>query len=169
MRDLSRACGMSLAGLYYYFDSKEKMLYLIEKELFERATELLNQRLNGTGDPEERVRIFIENHVMFFLSRQNAMKVLAHEDDALSGEMRAEIQAIKREYYHGCLTLLEQLKLRKKLQFQSRIAAMSLFGMMNWLHTWYNPNVDGTPAALAKEVTEIFLRGVYRNNGARLH
>jgi AcrR family transcriptional regulator len=169
MRDLSRACGMSLAGLYYYFDSKERMLYLIEKELFGQVTELLDQKLNGTADPEERVRLFIENHIMFFLSRQNAMKVLAHEDDALSGEMRAEIQAIKREYYHGCLTLLEQLKLRKKLQFQSRIAAMSLFGMMNWLHTWYNPSVDGTPALLAKEVTEIFLRGVYRNNGQRLH
>lgn len=169
MRDLSRACGISLSGLYYYFDSKERMLYLIEKELFEQVTELLDQRLNGARDPEARLRIFIENHIIFFLSRQDAMKVLAHEDDALSGEMRAEIQAIKREYYLGCLTLLEQLKLRKKLQFQSRIAAMSLFGMMNWLHTWYNPNVDGTPAALAKEVTEIFLRGVYRNGGVRLH
>ncbi len=169
MRDLSRACGMSLAGLYYYFDSKERMLYLIQKELFQQVMEQLDQKLNRTIDPEQRVRIFIENHIVYFLSRKNAMKVLAHEDDALSGKMRAEIQAIKREYYIGSLALLEELKLRNKLQFQSRVAAMSLFGMMNWLHTWYNPNVDGTPAILAKEVAEIFLRGVYRNNGARLH
>lgn len=169
MRDLSRACGISLAGLYYYFDSKETMLYLIEKELFEQVMQSLDQKLSNVADPERRVRVFVDNHVVFFVSRPNAMKVLAHEDDALSGEMRAEIQAIKREYYLGCLTLLEQLKARKKLHFQSRIAAMSLFGMMNWLHTWYNPSVDGTPAALAKEVTEIFLRGVYTNHGTRLH
>src|SRR4029077_16961609 len=31
MRDLSRASGMSLAGLYYYFESKEKLLYLIQR------------------------------------------------------------------------------------------------------------------------------------------
>jgi AcrR family transcriptional regulator len=31
MRDLSRMSGMSLAGLYYYFESKEKLLYLIQK------------------------------------------------------------------------------------------------------------------------------------------
>jgi AcrR family transcriptional regulator len=43
MRDLSRACAMSLAGLYYYFDSKERLLYLIEKQLFERVSELLDE------------------------------------------------------------------------------------------------------------------------------
>jgi len=33
MRDLSRASGMSLAGLYYYFESKERLLFLIQKPL----------------------------------------------------------------------------------------------------------------------------------------
>ena len=36
MRDLSRLSGISLAGLYYYFDSKEKLLYLIQKRSEER-------------------------------------------------------------------------------------------------------------------------------------
>jgi len=165
MRDLARACGMSLAGLYYYFDSKERLLYLIEKELFEQVMELLERRLDGTSDPEDRVRVFIDNHVVFFLSRQRAMKVLAHEDDALSGEMGSEIRTIKREYYHHCLDLLEELKRGKKLQFKLRSAAMSLFGMMNWLHTWYNPGADGPPATLAKEISEIFLRGVCARSG----
>ncbi len=35
MRDLSRASGMSLAGLYYYFESKERLLYLIQKHTFD--------------------------------------------------------------------------------------------------------------------------------------
>src|SRR5882762_9252125 len=34
MRDLSRTSGMSLAGLYYYFESKEKLLYLVQKRSF---------------------------------------------------------------------------------------------------------------------------------------
>src|SRR6266404_3536449 len=34
MRDLSRCSGMSLAGLYHYFESKEKLLYLIQKQTF---------------------------------------------------------------------------------------------------------------------------------------
>lgn len=167
MRDLSRSCGLSLAGLYHYFDSKERLLYLIEKGLFEQVLESLHQRLNGIRDPEERVRVFIDNHVVFFLSRQKAMKVLAREDDALSGPMASEIKAIKAGYYHSCLDLLEDLKRGKKLLFKSRSAAMSLFGIMNWLHTWYNPHLDGAPAVLAKEISEIFLRGMYATNGTK--
>ncbi len=166
MRDLSRSCGMSLAGLYYYFDSKERLLYLIEKELFEEVMKLLDQRLNGTRDPEERVRRFIDNHVVFFLSRPKAMKVLVREDDALSGVMGTEIRTIKRAYYHSCVDLLEDLKRSKKLHFKSRGAAMSLFGMMNWLHTWYKPTLDGSPPMLAKEIGQIFLSGVYSGNRA---
>lgn len=164
MRDLSRACAMSLAGLYYYFDSKERLLYLIEKELFERITELLDRKLQPTIDPEQRVRIFIENHIVFFLSRQKAMKVLAHEDDVLTGKMGAEIAEIKRAYYHRCTDLLEELRLAKGLQFKSRSTAMALFGMMNWLHTWYNAKLDSPPPLLAKEISDIFLCGVYAQN-----
>ncbi len=34
MRDLSRLSGISLAGLYYYFESKEKLLYFIQQHTF---------------------------------------------------------------------------------------------------------------------------------------
>lgn len=79
MRDLSRASGMSLAGLYYYFESKEKLLYLIQKDLFTTVMELLRDRLGEVSDPEARVRIFIQNHVEYFLGKPKAMKVLSHE------------------------------------------------------------------------------------------
>src|SRR5579884_3340557 len=65
MRDLSRATGMSLAGLYHYFDSKEELLYLIQKHTFRTIIERLQQRLEGAAGPEERIRIFIENHLEY--------------------------------------------------------------------------------------------------------
>ena len=45
MRDLSRMSGMSLAGLYYYFESKEKLLYLIQKHYFTTVMKLLREQL----------------------------------------------------------------------------------------------------------------------------
>ena len=161
MRDLSRASGMSLAGLYYYFESKEKLLYLIQKDLFTTVMELLREKLKDVSDPEARVRTFIQNHVEFFLSKPKAMKVLSHEDDVLSDELGKEITALKRQYYHSCADLIEGLKGDKKLDLNSRAAVMSLFGMINWLHTWYNLRVDGTPRVLASEIGDIFLRGIY--------
>src|SRR6202142_3430319 len=79
MRDLSRATGMSLAGLYYYFESKERLLFLIQKHTFTTILEKLKSRLEGARDPERRIRIFILNHLEYFLANQSAMKVLSHE------------------------------------------------------------------------------------------
>src|SRR5215475_1530981 len=98
MRDLSRASGMSLAGLYYYFESKEKLLYLIQRHTFTTILERLRRRLDGVIDAEARIRVFILNHLEYFLSNQKAMKVLSHEDEVLKNGYGTEIAGIKREY-----------------------------------------------------------------------
>ena len=160
MRDLSRASGMSLAGLYYYFESKERLLYLIQRHTFTTIVQRLKGRLAGVSDPEERVRIFILNHLEYFLANQAAMKVLSHEDEALKNGFAGEVAAIKREYYRICVGLLDELKRERGLQFTTRLAVLSLFGMMNWIYTWHNPRVDADAAVIAREMGDIFLRGV---------
>jgi len=160
MRDLSRSSGLSLAGLYHYFESKEKLLYLIQKHYFTTVMERLRQRLTDVRDPEERVRTFILNHLEYFIANFKAFKVLSHEDDVLQREFGAEIAALKREYYRSCASLVEELKRAKQLEFNNRIAIMGLFGSINWLHTWYNPRVDGDAAAVAHEISDMFLQGI---------
>jgi AcrR family transcriptional regulator len=160
MRDLSRASGMSLAGLYHYFESKEELLYLIQKHTFRSIIDKLRERLGASTDPEERVRIFVENHLEYFLANKEAMKVLSHEDETLKDARGAEVRAIEREYYRICFDLLEDLKRARGLQFSGRLAVLSLFGMMNWFYTWHNPRVDANARALAGEMSGIFLYGV---------
>lgn len=160
MRDLSRATGMSLAGLYHYFESKEELLYLIQKHTFTTIIDSLRHKLAGASDPEERLLLFIHNHLEYSLANKEAMKVLVHEDETLKESRWAEIAAIKREYYHICFDLLEDLRRAKKLEFSGRLAVMSLFGMVNWVYTWHNPRVDPDASALAKAMSDIFLGGV---------
>jgi TetR/AcrR family transcriptional regulator, cholesterol catabolism regulator len=160
MRDLARSSGMSLAGLYYYFESKEKLLYLIQKHTFTTIVEQLRERLDNVSEAELRIRIFILNHLEYFLTNQKAMTVLSHEDDVLRNSFGAEIAGIKREYYRICIGLLDDFKREKRLEFSSRIAVLSLFGMMNWIYTWYNPRVDGAASQIAREMADIFLRGI---------
>ncbi len=150
MRDLSRSSGMSLAGLYYYFESKEKLLYLIQKHYFTTVMERLRERLKDVSHPEDQVRAFVLNHLEYFLAYPKAMKVLSHEDDVLEGELGAEVHGLKRQYYHSCAELAEALKREERLQFNTRIAVLGLFGMMNWLYTWYNSKVDGDASTLAR-------------------
>jgi TetR/AcrR family transcriptional regulator, cholesterol catabolism regulator len=167
MRDLSRASGMSLAGLYYYFESKERLLFLIQKHTFSTIVQRLKARLEGVSDPEQQIRIFILNHLEYFLANPANMKVLSHEAEALKNGFASEVAAIKREYYRICVGLLDQLKSDRGLQFPTRIAVLSLFGMMNWIYTWHNPRVDADAEQLAREMSDIFLRGVMAGGKAR--
>ena len=167
MRDLSRASGMSLAGLYYYFESKERLLFLIQKHAFTTIVQRLKARLQGVSEPEQQIRIFVLNHLEYFLANPASMKVLSHEADALKNGFASEVTAIKREYYRICVGLLDDLKSELGLQFTTRIAVLSLFGMMNWIYTWHNPRVDADAEELAREMSDIFLSGVMNGPKAR--
>ena len=167
MRDLSRASGMSLAGLYYYLESKERLLFLIQKHTFSTIVQRLKARLQGVNDPEQRIRSFILNHLEYFLANQAAMKVLSHEAEALKNGFASELAAIKREYYRICVGLLDELKSERELEFSTRIAVLSLFGMMNWIYTWHNSRVDADSQQIAGEMGDIFLRGVMTGSRAR--
>jgi TetR/AcrR family transcriptional regulator, cholesterol catabolism regulator len=180
MRDLSRLSGISLAGLYYYFESKEKLLYFIQQHTFTTIIERLRERLATSNDPEERIRIFVHNHVDYSVAKQKAMKVLSHEDDVLKNGYGAELAAVKREYYRLCVGLVEDLAKAEGLNtvgssaaagggIDTRTAVMGLFGMMNWLYTWYKPRVDPEAEVLAREFSDIFLGGIRsgRSGGAK--
>jgi len=168
MRDLSRLSGISLAGLYYYFESKEKLLYIIQQHTFTTIIDRLRERLATSSNPEERLRIFVQNQVEYSVAKQKAMKVLAHEDDVLKNSYGDELAAIKREYYRICFGLVEDFaeaqavkpSSAKDRAVSTRTAVMSLFGMMNWLYTWYNPRVDPPAEVLAREIADIFLQGI---------
>ncbi len=162
MRDIARATGVSLAGLYYYFSSKEQLLYRIQRHAFETLLSQARAALtSGPADSAERLRIFIRLHLNYFLDHPNEMKVLTHEERSLESERWREVRALKKAYYQLCFDEIEALKrVRRLAGLDARVAALSLFGMMNWIYTWYNPRVDPGAEALAQQMTEIFLRGV---------
>ncbi len=162
MRDLSRATGMSLAGLYYYFESKEKLLYLIQKHTFDTVVSNVRRKLESISDPEQKIRTFVHNHLEYFLANKEAMSVLSHEDDTLQGSYGQEVAKIKREYYLICVNLVKELRASRGVESDGadRMSVLSLFGMMNWIYTWHNPRFDADANELSRSMSDIFLRGV---------
>ena len=179
MRDLSRLSGISLAGLYYYFESKEKLLYFIQQHTFNTIIERLRERLQESHDPETRIRTFVHNHISYSVAKQKAMKVLAHEGDVLKDGLGTELAATKREYYRICVGLVEDLVKAEGLKFVgrhagltggigTRTAVLGLFGMMNWLHTWYKPRVDPDARNHRRRDERYFSAGSASGKGRRL-
>jgi AcrR family transcriptional regulator len=166
MRDISKATEVSLSGLYYYFDSKQRLLYLIQKDTFTFIVERLQERLARSDDPVERLRILVQNHIDYFLSHPNEMKVLSHEEEALEDPFRQEIGTIKRKYFALARKVFEEV-VRGRLNplLDERVAVLSLFGMMNWVYQWHKPGVDPCADELTGMIVGIFLHGVTATDG----
>jgi len=161
IRDISRASGVSLSGLYYYFESKQKLLYLIQIDTFTSILKRLERRLVAAVAPEERLRALVSNHIDYFLRHPAEMKVLAHEDEALEDPYRREVAEIKRRYYELARGIFEALRKTGHMRrVNPRVAVLSLFGMMNWIYKWHNPKVDPQADRLAETMSAIFLDGV---------
>jgi len=161
IRDISRATGVSLSGLYYYFESKQKLLYLIQYNAFTFILERLRSRLHQVHEPQARLRVLVQNHIEYFLSHPHEMKVLSHEEEALEPPYRDEVAAIKRRYYALAREIFDAVAAEGLAPgLNPRVAVLSLFGMMNWVYKWHNPKVDPDTDELTDAIVGIFLHGV---------
>lgn len=157
IRDIARATGVSLSGLYYYFDSKEELLFLIQDHAFGTLAATLERRLEGVEGAEARLKVLMENHLRYFVEHKDEMKVLSHEAEALTGEYRRTVNAKKRRLTEFAMEILREA--RPVPEEELRTATFALFGMMNWLYNWHRPGRDAPPEKLAEEMARIFLHG----------
>lgn len=161
MRQLSGKARISLAGLYYYVTSKERLLFLLQKQVFTSLMDELKSGLSDYHTPQARLDYFIYNHLHFFLEHMSAMKVLSHESEALQGELLQEIRQIKRRYYRIAAELVaDAAPALKHRPADLRLACLSLFGMVNWIYTWYRTESDGNARRLAYFMSGIFQQGL---------
>lgn len=164
IRDIARATGVSLSGLYYYFQSKEELLFLIQSHAFGTLLENLERLLEGVADPHRRLRLLMENHLRYFVNNMAEMKVLSHEADSLQGEYLERVGAQKRRLTEIATEILKELEPDGRIEL--RVATFSLFGMMNWLYTWYRPDRDVPVERLAEEMSRLFLGGYLQSGPA---
>ena len=160
MRDLAAESGVSLSGLYYYVKSKEELLFLIQDRNFQAVLDGLDEELVGVEQPIERLGRFIQSHLEYFASHMHEMKVLSHEAASLTGDYLAQVNAKKRLYTRRLMDILADVEASNgPAHVNRRVAAYSLFGMMNWIYNWYDPLGDLDIRLLSQNMTRLFLGG----------
>ncbi|MGB9510964.1 MAG: hypothetical protein WBU20_04725 [Candidatus Acidiferrum sp.] len=138
-------------------------MYLIQHNTFSFVLARLQSRLGQVRGPEGRLRTLVQNHIEYFLSHPNEMKVLAHEDDALDPPYREEVATIKRDYYNLAREIFEGLDTEGLAEgLNPRVAVLTLFGMMNWIYKWHKPKVDPDAEQLSDAIVGMFLHGVLK-------
>lgn len=169
MRDISRVTNVSLAGLYHYCKSKEELLFLIQDNCFGRVLERLEERLQEAHEPLGKLRIFIENHLSFFAANMAEMKVLSHEAESLAGDLHTHVSSKKEKYTQLAREILKEIQEQQtnrngSSRIDLTVATYALFGMMNWIYNWYDPQGKLSVSELIDNVTRLFVNGFVAAN-----
>jgi len=158
VRDVAAATGVSPAGLYYYFQSKEELLRLILENCLSSLMDRIADEVSGIEDPGIRLRAIIRAHLSHFEKNGKEMRVLVHEWEALSRPFGEEVRGLMRSYAQVVIQTFQELSPDKTRQ-ELRAATFGLFGMLTWVDQWYRPGRDLPLDLLAEQFAGIFLAG----------
>ena len=166
MRDLSAAMNGSLAGLYHYFRSKEDLLFQLQHRTFSSLLAAQEEVAQRPGTAEERLDRLIGGHLRFYAKHTNELKACTFELESLTGEALEAVEAIRRQYYRlmtsAVAAVMNGAAANGKASRKSRHAALFIFGMLNWVFTWYDPARHGTMESVGREMRDLVMDGLRR-------
>jgi TetR/AcrR family transcriptional regulator, cholesterol catabolism regulator len=161
MSDIADEVGITKAGLYYFVESKEHLLYLITDYGLDLLDETVVHPLEEVTDPREHLQELIKLHVHMILNRPREVTIILHEHTALTGIYREKILQRKKQYIDYVRSLLLELQKRGKARrdVDATAATFFLLGALNWVYQWYKADGRLAEDELARELTKVFSRG----------
>jgi AcrR family transcriptional regulator len=165
-RDISKAAGMSDAGVYYYFDSKELLLYQILDETLSMGLDLIKKIDQSDKTPGEKLGEITRLYTQYYAFDINRVKLLVEEQKSLSSAHRHELDEKQREYLDILVKVLEALKDQGEMvSLDTSVCAFAFFGMVHWVYRWFKPNGRIRKDQLAEIFNQIFIKGIGRFQG----
>ena len=159
IREIARAAGLSLAGLYHYVGGKDELLFLVLDSSLDRLLAELDGAIAEARTPELRLLALIRTHLDFGFNHAAALKIINRDWELLSGPRREEIAAKRQSYLTRGLTILREVDPQGRSRDELLSATNLLLGMLNGIATRPFLRSREDARALASEVGALFLYG----------
>lgn len=159
--DIASALKMTKAGLYYYFESKQELLFRIVTLGLDSVKDAVLDPAHLIEDAEERLRFILTNHARLAAEGNHAVIIISHEINALTFDQRVTVQNRRRDYFEFVRNTLVELHEEKKLRdVDITTATFTLFGMILWLPRWYRASGKLSVETVCRDVSDMALRGL---------
>jgi AcrR family transcriptional regulator len=149
---IADALGMNKATLYHYVDSKERLLADILDYAHDVMIEIENKISALDATPVERLRAFLERHLVWYLNNLELAKVVFHEWTNLTGallEAQRERRRAFDDYVRGLIRAGQaDVTLRRDLNVT--LATNFILGAINAVPSWYRKRGSRSARELAR-------------------
>jgi AcrR family transcriptional regulator len=160
MNEVAEACGVSKPTLYHYVRDKDQLLGEIARTHIDRLQSLVDEVSRQRLAPEAQVRQLIERFVDEYAGARNAHRVLTEDVKFLQPEDRERVLDGERRVVAAFAEAVAALRPELKAAQMHKPLTMLLFGMINWMFTWLQPDGRLKHADMAPVVADLFFGGL---------
>jgi TetR/AcrR family transcriptional regulator, cholesterol catabolism regulator len=160
MDTIAAAAKVTKGGIYHYFGSKTDILYFICSTYVDIDLENLEQALNEIETTSEKVRFIIFRHIKHYTTHMFAARVLLNEAYNLPSRYFKEVKAREKRYFSIVSGVLSQIPSTHGRKDVVTALSFTLFGMMNWIYSWYDPKGKMKPDQLSQLIYDLFTKGI---------
>jgi AcrR family transcriptional regulator len=161
VRDIAHALHIQGPSLYAHVASKEDVLWSIVTRAADRFNAEVGPLAASHAPPSTKLREMIRAHVDVVTAAQRDSAVFLHEWRFLSPDRRAQI-ATRRDAYEALFrqAIGEGIAAGAFEPVDPRLTAMAVLSALNGIATWYSPDGALTPAQIADQHADLFLRSL---------
>lgn len=165
MSSIAQAVDLTKAGLYYYVESKEDLLYAIIKFAMDRLETIVIEPSRVIADPHKRLLSIVSRHAQLLTDGNKAITILTDEVDGLKLKHRKQILDRKRAYFELVRNTFDSLQAEGRLRdVNTTVAAFSLFGTLLWLPRWFRSEGPLTSEQVVDQIVGIVVGGLLKGN-----
>jgi AcrR family transcriptional regulator len=160
LQDVADVLGVTRPALYYYFTSKEELLYAIlsfAQDINEHTT---SEVFESTTETELRLARLIYAEVLGVTGEVDspATPLMVDEMDELSPEHFQEVAKRRRAHFDRHRGMLEELEAQGKLRdVDTTVATFGLLALISRVSSWFDPKGRLSGEQVALEVTKLAL------------
>ncbi|GLS33596.1 transcriptional regulator, TetR family [Mesorhizobium albiziae] len=161
MAQIAQENNVSKALLYHYYPSKELLIFDIGRTHLVELEAAIQETDRPDLEPRVRLRRLIGGVLENYRTAADFHLVLLNGTGSLSDAQKAELQQMERRIVKAFSDVLVDINpaLAKGRPGVTPIT-MSLFGILNWVYTWFKPSGALSRDGYADMVTALFLDGM---------
>jgi AcrR family transcriptional regulator len=160
MDAIATAARVTKGGIYHYFGSKTDILYFICSTYVDIDLENLEQSLNAIETTSEKIRFIIFRHIRHYTTHMFAARTLRNEAYNLPLRYFKEVKAREKRYFSIVSGVLSKSPRAGGRRDVVTALSFTLFGMMNWIYSWYDPKGRMKPDELSELIYNVFTTGI---------